>query len=640
MPRMKRPHLWLLLLIIGLGMGVANVRAQMPYTLLMPAIYAPTMGHLIIAAAHIDSALTGEADEAILLWNASRVPIDLSQWTIEVNGRKANFPASQAPRLQPGERIWCANEAASFRMTFGHFPGCEWGIDSNPDVLDLDGAMLQLNNAGGIVYLRDAQGQIVDTLLYGDRAGPAVGWQGAPVQIYARGALGKQGQVWQRKILADSGIPVDDDQASDWASDLADVAWGRRVRFPGWGGWSAEDGALPTTLTAQTSITVAIAPEGLYTPIANLVANATQTLDLSLYTFEHPELAQHIADAAQRGVKVRLLLEGGPPGGITDFQRWCVRLMAQAGVDVRYLATQENAPRGLQPRYRYTHAKYGIADGQRILIGTENFSWDAMPVPNQHAPNVGGRRGAYLFVESPVVAEAFAQLFATDWSPDRFFDLQPYLPTHAQYGDPAPEFVFPPQPIYTVQASPFSQPVNGEGEMQFQLMTAPENVLYPNAGINALIQQAGAGDELYLVQLYEHKYWGDGDSNPIADPNPRLQLLVDAARRGTKVRILLDSFFDEPEALRSNRATVDYLAALSAAEGLDIIGAVGNPTGGGIHAKWFMANVGGERWAAVGSLNGGEVSHKINREVMLLVNQPLVYDRLLEVFWHDWTLNE
>ena len=65
----------------------------------------------------------------------------------------------------------------------------------------------------------------------------------------------------------------------------------------------------------------------------------------------------------------------------------------------------------------------------------------------------------------------------------------------------------------------------------------------------------------------EHKCWGDGDSNPIADPNPRLQLLIDAARRGAKVRVLLDSFFDEPEANRSNQATVEYLETVAMPRG-------------------------------------------------------------------------
>jgi phosphatidylserine/phosphatidylglycerophosphate/cardiolipin synthase-like enzyme len=189
-----------------------------------------------------------------------------------------------------------------------------------------------------------------------------------------------------------------------------------------------------------------------------------------------------------------------------------------------------------------------------------------------------------------------------------------------------------------VEDAPFALPGSGSGVSQFQLIAAPENAIHPNAGLHALIQQAGAGDELYLVQLYEHKYWGDGDSNPIADPNPRLQMLIEAARRGAKVRLLLDSYFDEPEALRSNQATVEYLAAVATTEGLDIIGAVGNPTGGGIHAKWLLARVGGVTWSAVGSLNGGEISYKVNREVVLMVDHPLVYDRFLAVFLYDWAL--
>jgi hypothetical protein len=111
---------------------------------------------------------------------------------------------------------------------------------------------------------------------------------------------------------------------------------------------------------------------------------------------------------------------------------------------------------------------------------------------------------------------------------------------------------------------PFGAAVSASGEMRFQVVVAPENALHPHAGLHALIRQAGVGDELYLVQLYEHKHWGDGQSNPIADPNPRLQLLIDAARRGAKVRLLLDSLFDEPEANRSNQATVEYLAAVAA----------------------------------------------------------------------------
>ena len=117
-----------------------------------------------------------------------------------------------------------------------------------------------------------------------------------------------------------------------------------------------------------------------------------------------------------------------------------------------------------------------------------------------------------------------------------------------------------------------------------------------------------------------------------------MKLLIEPARRGAKVRLLLDSLFDEPEANRSNQATVEYLETVATTEGLDIAGSVGNPMGGGVYSKWLLARVGGVRWPAVGSLNGGEISYKVNREVVLMVDQPLIYERLLEIFLHDWAL--
>ena len=85
---------------------------------------------------------------------------------------------------------------------------------------------------------------------------------------------------------------------------------------------------------------------------------------------------------------------------------------------------------------------------------------------------------------------------------------------------------------------------------------------------------------------------------------------------------------------------MEYVRAVAAAEGLDLEARLANPTLGGIHAKLLLARVGGETWSAVGSLNGGEVSYKLNREVVVLVDMPAIHARLREVFMHDWTLGE
>jgi len=603
----------------------------------LPIVSGPPAGKIVIAAAHIDSAISGEGDEALLLWNIGEGPQPLAGWRLATRTRSATFPLTSTLQLAPGARLWCTADGTIFAQSFGEPAPCVWGDGAAVDpALRLDGAVA-LTNGKGRIQLFNARNELIDALLYGNEAEPIRGWQGAAAQLYSRGDIPVSGQIWQRKRTQGTGLPADSDQASDWAGDLTDLPWGRQVRLPGWQGWDVDTFAAPWVGTATGTITVAIGPEGLYQPLAALFAQATQSIDLSLYTFEHVELADALVNAAQRGVTVRLLLEGSPPGGLSDLQKWCVARIVAAGGEVRYLAALATAPKGYRPRYRFLHAKYGIIDGRRTFNGTENFGYAAMPVPG--AIPAGGRRGFYLLADVAPVATALARLFAYDWAPDRFLDLQPFAAAHEKYGGPPTDFVLPPVPTYTVSAAPFAQPVAFSGTATFQLVSAPENASRPDTGLAALLAQAGPGDEITAMQLYEHKFWGDSVSNPVADPNPRLAALLAAARRGARVRLLLDRFFDDAAGLRSNQATVTYVNALAAAEGLDLEARLGNPTQGGIHAKLWLFQLGERRWSAVGSLNGSEVSHKLNREVLLLTDLPGVYTRLAEVFAWDWAIS-
>ena len=44
----------------------------------------------------------------------------------------------------------------------------------------------------------------------------------------------------------------------------------------------------------------------------------------------------------------------------------------------------------------------------------------------------------------------------------------------------------------------------------------------------------------------------------------------------------------------------------------------------------------GKGWVVVGSLNGGEVSAKLDREMALKVASDEAYSYLADVFWYDW----
>ena len=140
------------------------------------------------------------------------------------------------------------------------------------------------------------------------------------------------------------------------------------------------------------------------------------------------------------------------------------------------------------------------------------------------------------------------------------------------------------------------------------------------------------------VQVYENLNWDAESSNIAADPNSRLQAHIAAALRGAKVRVLPDAFFDNQDfaSPRSNLRAVGYLTAVAQAEGPDLQARRRNPTGQAIHNKMVLAQIGGRGWVIAGSLNGGEVSAKLNREMALLVGSDEVYDYLADVFWYDW----
>ncbi|MBI3957390.1 MAG: hypothetical protein HY328_01175 [Chloroflexi bacterium] len=631
-------------LLVGFGLATplpaATASPQQSYNTapLTPTLYLPLVQRpaprLLIAAAHIDSAVSGEGDEALWLWNNGPEQVSLTGWQITGNGRTATFPVTSTLTIPSAAGLWCTANPTIFRRTFGFAPECEWGADDDLTVPDLTGSPPRLTNSGGVIQLVSPDGAVADVLVYGNESQIPAGWTGVAAQLYNRGAIGAEGQVWRRKPGA-YGSFADTDRAADWSGDVADLAWGRQVFFPGWALWRADWKPPGQPIQVSGTLTLAIGPDGLYEPMAAFLQSAQTSLNLSLYTLEHPLLAQEIAAAAHRGVAVRLLLEGGPTGGISNLQRWCVALIAAAGGQIFYLDRHPDAPNGFRPRYRFLHAKYGIADGVQAFVGTENPTNDSMPAPvGESGPP--GRRGVYLFAAAPQVADALAALFAYDWQPELFWDLRPFDPAR----DGPPEGYTPPDPLPTTpRPAPFRQPVVYSGDFAFHLLAAPEEATRPDNSLVSLLERAGAGDEIRWVQLYEHKYWGDTSSNPVADPNPRLVALIGAARRGARLRVLLDSYFDEPSDDRSNRATVDYLRLVAQFEGLDIQAVTGNPAGAGIHAKAGSLRVGDERWLLVGSLNGGEVSHKINREVSLLVNAPLLYDRLVELFDSDWTNN-
>jgi cardiolipin synthase A/B len=621
----------ILLVLVGAMTAWSGDTGALPATAAgaLPA----TAPAVVIAALFPDGFAADDLDEAIELWNVGGETVGLGGWSVSDGEGSVTFPSGAS--LPSDGRVWLARDAGAFTGTFGHAPDWSWSrLDRGVKLLATLGGGPALANDGDEVVLRRGNGALVDAVAYGDGAAPG-GWVGPPVRPYRTASISASGQVLYRKLDPAAGAPIaDTDRLADWSSDPGDVALGRRVRHPA---WALETRLVPAVARGQGRVEVAVAPDALFGFLQTHLGGARSSIDLMVYTLEHPVLAETIAVRAREGVRVRVLLDGAPVGGVSLEERWCVTRIVAAGGSVWWMDDGGE----IRARYRSMHAKVALIDGRRALIGSENPGTGAAPVDDL-ADGVAGRRGVYIATDSPGVVAWARALLDEDIDPEHHADVRPFQARDPGRGAPPPDFVPAPAAGMPGPSPVAPVPLVVTGDIPFELITAPENALAPGAGLLGLLARAGEGDEVRVEQLSEPVWWGGGPAEGEIAANPRVAGYLAAARRGARVRVLLDGYFGDPGAWNNNAATVRLLNATARGERLDLRARLGNPAGLGIHNKMVLVALTGGHPAPgayvvhVGSLNGTEVAHKVNREVAVQIDHRAAYDYLARVFDADW----
>lgn len=491
-------------------------------------------------------------------------------------------------------------------------------------------ASFSLPNTGARLRLIDVRRTVVDTLVYGNGAAQ-VGWEGPALQPYTVTlTIPAEGQVLMRRLDEATALPVSDtNRAEDWFNFSGDPIETRRPIYPG---WRYEQFFLPVSGTGHVQL--AVAPDASFEFVHRALSETTQSIDLESFTFDQPLLGELLAQKAAQGVRVRVLLDGAPVGGLPDQTRWICQRITQAdptGSSGCWFMRSDPS-QDIHARYAFLHAKFAVLDGQRLLVSTENFGLRGMPHDDK-SDGTAGQRGIVLLTDAaPLVARAQA-IFEADLS---HRDIVRWCAACAPFGAPPVGFV----PItasggtsYTVR---FGAVFSTSRPATLTLYTSPESHLRKRDGLLAWLHAAGSGDEVFVNQLNEHHFWGAAGSTPLSAPNPRLAALIGAASRGARVRLLLDQHYDNPAAPRSNFATANYLNALASDNSWDLRALRGNPTGLGIHNKMFLLRVGGHAFVHIGSWNGTETSAKRNRELSVWIESEEVFAFLREVFRSDY----
>ena len=339
--------------------------------------------------------------------------------------------------------------------------------------------------------------------------------------------------------------------------------------------------------TGPATATAFVLPDSPNVPLDTL-EDADRRILLAGYTFASPRIADVLLAAAERGVRVRVLLDGGPIGGMTTRQREQLDRLVTGGVEVRVLG-------GPHARFAYHHPKYAVVDDEALVL-TENWK----------PAGTGGHdsRGWGVRIGSARTADELAAVFAHD---AEGIDAVPWR-AHRR------NTTFTEAGAATGSYAGGIDPKSVDIE-RVRVLTAPGN-----AGGEITRSIAAANHTVDVI-------------SPRLDPEgPYFQALVAAAERGVKIRILLSNARYDAE---SNRALVDRADRLRD-EGLPIEAQVVDPVGrfGKIHAKGAVID--GET-VLVGSLNWNSHAATENREVVVALDGEEPASYFGRAFESDWT---
>ncbi len=594
----------------------------------------PGEPHLLIEAVLYNGYVLDDHDEAVRLVNVGGAPADLSGWKVcdaGSGGSCATFPTGAM--LAPGRRIWLAWYGDAFFSSFGFLPDYE-KVETRPEVPNLEGTWPGFSNTGDEAVLRDPADAVMDTVVFegGNTATP--GWSGPALEPYAgSGNFGSEGQILQRILDEDTGLPAGDtNTAADWFQYPGDAYLGRRVLYPG---WDLDAFFRPLSVTQEASLTVAIAPDHAGEVFLSAIALAQERIEAEFYELENYDIIQALVSKAQAGVSVTILLEGEVAGGISDQELWACQQLEAAGGACWFMFNESSVR--IYDRYTNMHSKMMLLDRRWVLISSQNPTAGGLPTDDK-SDGTWGSRGVWILTDTPAVVERALAIFQADFEPTAHLDLTRWSPSNPYgYGPPPPGF----QPITTsggiTSSVVFTAPLRLSGTFGFELFSAPEAALRQSDALLGLLDRAGPGDSVDVEQMYEYRAWGAMPDNTPA-PNLRLEAYINAARRGARVRILLNSgaFGEAGYDISKNLETVAYVNDLARREDLELQARLGDPTRYGIHNKMVLVRLGNQGYAHIGSINGSETSSKVNREIAVQIASNDVYDYLKEMFEWDW----
>lgn len=535
-------------------------------------------------------------NEFVRIHNTLQESIDISFWYITDGEGHAAFPSGTI--IVPNQSYYVVQNSTLFFEDTLKIPDFEY-VPRNANVKDMlvIKTTPQLANGGDEVFLKNNWGLIIDVFAYGTSAYGGEGWNSGPVDTVSQGRASKRNY---------NGNYSDTNTSEDW----------QNIRPFG-----IAQSEFDVETFEVNGATIFTSPDSSFEIVTSEIDKAQDFILINLYEFTNTLLCDRLIAATQRGIKVKLFLEGSPVGGINATELFIARQIVENGGEVRIMTNDESV--GAHQRYLYDHAKYMVADNMTLIVMSENWGSTGVPVTGQ-----GGNRGWGACIKDTPLATHFAELFYTDWNP-AMKDSVSFGPAHPKWNDGQSYMSLGENCTNYFSACVVNSVVT------VTPVIVPDTALSNKTVLGML---ANAQEKILVEQFYAYKHWGGKDTGSTeTTPDIYLEAVIDAARRGCQVRILLDASYynNESDDPVDNGDTVEYVNGIAEAENLDMQAKLVNMAEHDfykIHNKGVIA----DDKVLVSSINWNLESVTQNRETGIIIKNQEIADYFVTVFEHDW----
>lgn len=497
--------------------------------------------------------------------------------------------------LLPGKTFTVTNNATSFWNAYSRLPDLSLDSPGIGNLVAVTGSF-RLADAGDSLVLLSSDGETLDAVTYGSANESLAGWSGASVPSLRKGEIAKRLEV--------DGRFVDTDTAADWQPF-------REFRY-GYTEFESPRFKIPAgAITAFTS------PDCSLDVVASAIDNAWKSVCICTYEFSSGPICERLLGALDRGVKVRLLVDGAPAGDIEEIETSCLSVLRLAGGEV--LTVNGNVSEGVVQHVGALHAKYLVIDSSISIVMSENLVEDGLP-----QDRVFGNRGWGVMFSDVNLAGFLQGLFdsdarlgrldVSDWRSDSRFNASPALPR-------APKISHNQMllgPFVTTQPASVTVVPSPDGSVRRPYLL---DFMHPRKSVAV---------EQFQADLYWNSRWtGERYLNPL------VQALLSSASEGVEDRVLLDSsWFNAAR----NQQVADCLRE-HPASGSSLLSALLDERSPVtlLHNKGAVID---GRISAITSNNWVSASFSRNRELAVMVESEEVASHFLKAFDFDWLPDE